>query len=217
MESKRRGQSASESSSLCRDNELRHVRKMQRAQYRQQDQQQWRDAREPHLVGRTNVQCLQHSPAAKRSRRDQKSRDREENLHSRCHFIRARKQSLRNPVRVRHIWRKKSMLTWSSTRERWQSAQQIHPIRPFPTASRLQPYPRSCAIATTQTPRAVHEASFLSIRNSVQINNFPKIEGRELITYSSLPLNRSWRLGGNVVHHAVHALYLIYNSSGNIF
>src|SRR5580693_8694297 len=69
--------------------------------------------REPHLVERSNVHRLQHSPAAQRSRRDQKSRNREENLHSPLPIPYERGNNLlRNPVRVRHICRESRRLTW---------------------------------------------------------------------------------------------------------
>src|SRR5580704_9286698 len=111
--------------------------------------------REPHLVERTKVHRLQHSPAAQRSRRDQKSRDREENLHSPLPIPYERGNNLlRNPVRVRHIGRKKSHVDVVHQHEKdGQPAQQIHPIQPFPTASRLQRLTRAHAPSPRLRPR----------------------------------------------------------------
>jgi hypothetical protein len=95
--------------------------------------------REPHLVERSNVHRLQHSPAAQRSRRDQKSRNREENLHSPLPIPYERGNNLlRNPVRLQHICRNKPQVDVVHQHEKdGQPAQQIHPIQAFPATSRL--------------------------------------------------------------------------------
>ena len=87
--------------------------------------------REPHLVERSNVHRLQHSPAAQRSRRDQKSRNREENLHSPLPIPYERGNNLlRNPVRLQHICRNKPQVDVVHQHEKdGQPAQQIHPSR----------------------------------------------------------------------------------------
>ena len=136
VKSQRSEQRPPEARSRCRDHEIMNIRHMQDAEHSQKREKQRRDARKAKNVEIAQADARKGSPAPQCGRRNQKSRNREENLHAILRVPNQRAHKLpRQPRRVWHFrGHQPHVDVIHQHKEDRERSQQIDAVEPGPAA-----------------------------------------------------------------------------------